>query len=248
MTCLVTGGSRGIGFEIAKVFCEAGGNVMLVSRKADNLEAAAHALRGHGGDVAWFVAHVAREDEANAAVAAAIDTFWALDALVNCAGTNPYMGPLMQIDDVRMQKTIEINQTSVLIWSRAAWRAWMNEHGGVILNIASIGGIGVEPNIGWYNVTKSAVIHLTRQLSWELAPGVRVNGIAPGLVRTELARSLWDGKEDKVATHIPLRRIGEVGDIAPMALLLLSDAGSWITGQTIIIDGGTLTQPSGGVS
>lgn len=221
---------------------------MLVSRRASNLSAAAHALSGLGGDVAWFAAHVAHEDEANAAVAAAIETFGSLDALVNCAGTNLYLGPLLQIDDVRMRKTVEINQMSVLIFARAAWEAWMEEHGGVILNIASIGGIGVEPNIGWYNVTKAAVIHLTRQLSWELAPGVRVNGIAPGLVRTELARSLWEGKEEAVSSHIPLRRIGEVGDIAPMALLLLSDAGSWITGQTVIVDGGTLIQPSGGVS
>jgi NAD(P)-dependent dehydrogenase (short-subunit alcohol dehydrogenase family) len=101
--------------------------------------------------------------------------------------------------------------------------------------------------IGWYNVTKAAVVHLTRQLAYELAPTVRVNGIAPGLVRTELARGLWEHNEERFARHIPLRRIGEVGDIAPLALLLVSDAGSWITGQTIVIDGGTTTQPSGGV-
>jgi NAD(P)-dependent dehydrogenase (short-subunit alcohol dehydrogenase family) len=123
----------------------------------------------------------------------------------------------------------------------------MRDNGGVILNIASIGGLGVEPGIGWYNVTKAAVIHLTRQLSFELAPMVRVNAIAPGVVRTELARAIWENREDQVSAHIPLGRIGEVQDIAPMAVLLLSDAGSWITGQTIVIDGGTSNQPSGGV-
>jgi NAD(P)-dependent dehydrogenase (short-subunit alcohol dehydrogenase family) len=246
-TALVTGGSRGIGLAIARTFCEAGGNVMLVSRSAENLEAAAETLRGLGGDVGWMVAHVARTEQAHAAVAATVERFGSLDALVNNAGTNPYMGPLMEIDDVRMQKTIEVNQSSVLVWSRAAWAAWMSENGGVILNIASIGGLSVEPGIGWYNVTKAAVIHLTRQLSWELAPKVRVNAIAPGVVRTELARALWENNEDQMAANIPLGRIGEVEDIAPLALLLLSDAGSWITGQTVVVDGGTSNQPSGGV-
>jgi NAD(P)-dependent dehydrogenase (short-subunit alcohol dehydrogenase family) len=246
-TALVTGGSRGIGLAIASAYCEAGGNVMLVSRSAENLERAAETLRGTGGEVDWTVAHVGSTGQANAAVAATMERFGALDALVNNAGTNPYLGPLMEIDDARMQKTVDVNQSSVLVWSRAAWVASMRDNGGVILNIASIGGLGVEPGIGWYNVTKAAVIHLTRQLSFELAPMVRVNAIAPGVVRTELARAIWENREDQVSAHIPLGRIGEVQDIAPMAVLLLSDAGSWITGQTIVIDGGTSNQPSGGV-
>ena len=247
MTALVTGGSRGIGLAIARAICEAGGNVMLVSRSAENLESAAASLRDLGGGVVWKVAHVARSDQAEAAVNAAVERFGSLDLLVNNAGTNPYMGPLMDIDDARMRKTVETNQSSVVVWSRMAWNAWMRDHGGVILNIASIGGLGVEPGIGWYNATKAAVIHLTRQLSWELAPNVRVNAIAPGIVRTDLARAIWEGHEAQIASHIPLGRIGEVDDIAPMALLLLSRRGSWITGQTVAIDGGTMNQPSGGV-
>lgn len=246
-TALVTGGSRGIGLAIASAYCEAGGNVMLVSRNAENLERAAETLKGSGGEVDWMVAHVGSSEQANAAVAATVERFGAVDALVNNAGTNPYMGPLVEIDDVRMQKTVDVNQLSVLVWSRAAWAASMRDHGGVILNIASIGGLSVEPGIGWYNVTKAAVIHLTRQLSFELAPTVRVNAIAPGVIRTELARAIWENREDQLSAHIPLGRIGEVQDIAPMAMLLLSDAGSWITGQTIVIDGGTSNQPSGGV-
>jgi NAD(P)-dependent dehydrogenase (short-subunit alcohol dehydrogenase family) len=247
MTALVTGGSRGIGLAIARAICEAGGNVMLVSRSAENLESAAASLRNLSGGVAWTVAHVAHSDQAEVAVKAAVERFGSLDALVNNAGTNPYMGPLVGIDDVRMRKTVETNQMSIVVWSRAAWNVWMRDHGGVILNIASIGGFGVEPGIGWYNATKAAVIHLTRQLSWELAPNVRVNAIAPGVVRTDLARAIWEGHEAEVASHIPLGRIGEVHDIAPMALLLLSRRGSWITGQTVVIDGGTTNQPSGGV-
>lgn len=246
-TALVTGGSRGIGLAIAKLFHEAGGNVMLVSRSAQNLEAAAETFDGAGGEVDWTVAHVGKPDNAISAVEATIKRFGSVDALVNNAGTNPYMGPLIEIDDRRMAKTVEVNQSSVLVWSQAAWSKWMRDHGGAILNVASIGGLSVEPGIGWYNVTKAAVIHLTRQLSWELAPRVRVNGIAPGIVRTELARAIWENNEDRVASHIPLGRIGEVEDIAPIALLLLSDAGSWITGQTVVVDGGTSNQPSGGV-
>jgi NAD(P)-dependent dehydrogenase (short-subunit alcohol dehydrogenase family) len=246
-TALITGGSRGIGLAIARAVCVAGGNVMLVSRSSENLESAAASLHEFGDVVAWTVAHVAHSDEAEAAVLTTIERFGALDALVNNAGTNSYMGPLLGIDDVRMGKMVDTNQASVVMWSRATWNAWMSEHGGSILNVASIGGLGVEPGIGWYNVTKAAVIHLTRQLSWELAPNVRVNAIAPGVVRTDLSRAIWEGHEKELASRIPLGRIGEVDDIAPMALLLLSPWGSWITGQTIVIDGGTTNQPSGGV-
>jgi NAD(P)-dependent dehydrogenase (short-subunit alcohol dehydrogenase family) len=123
----------------------------------------------------------------------------------------------------------------------------MAEHGGVIINIASIGGMGVEPGIGWYNVTKAAVIHTTKQLSYELAPRVRVNAIAPGLVRTELARGLWETREAEITGHIPLRRLGETDDIASIIVMLASDASSWMTGQTVVVDGGTINQPTGGV-
>ncbi|MDA8207003.1 MAG: SDR family oxidoreductase, partial [Thermaerobacter sp.] len=115
------------------------------------------------------------------------------------------------------------------------------------LNLASIGGLSVEPGIGWYNVTKAAVIHLTRQLAGELGPAVRVNALAPGLVKTEFARALWEPAEEVISRRLPLRRLGEPEDIANAALFLCSDAASWITGQTLVIDGGALSMPSGGV-
>jgi NAD(P)-dependent dehydrogenase (short-subunit alcohol dehydrogenase family) len=170
-----------------------------------------------------------------------------LDVLVNNAATNPYFGPLVDISDSQMQKTYEVNQASILTHSAAAWHQWMRDHGGVIINIASIGGLGPEPGVGWYSVTKAAVIHLTKQLAWELAPSVRVNAIAPGLVRTELARGLWQEHEAAIAARIPLQRLGEPDDVAAMALVLASDASSWITGQVLVIDGGTTNQPTGGV-
>ncbi len=244
---VVTGGSRGIGLAIAARIAEAGGSVMLSSRSEENLRSAAATLSEHGDRVAYCVAHVGRSEDAERLVATTIERFGAVDILVNNAATNPYFGPTVEIDDERMKKTFDTNVGSVLSHTRAAWRHWMREHGGVVLNIASIGGLGPEPGIGWYNVTKAAVIHLTRQLAWELAPSVRVNALAPGLVRTELARGLWENHEESIARHIPLRRLGEPDDIATVALSLVSDASSWVTGQTIVVDGGTVNQPTGGV-
>lgn len=247
-TALITGGSRGIGLAIGYRFAEAGCNVVLSSRKADGLAEAAATLAGLDGDVATVVAHVGRPDQATAAVEATLERFGALDVLVNNAGTNPYFGPMVDISVEAMQKTYEINQASILTFAQAAWHQAMRDHGGSILNIASIGGLGPEPGIGWYNVSKSAVIHTTRQLAYELAPTVRVNAIAPGLVKTDLARALWEGREEQVARHIPLRRLGEVDDIAAAAIYLSSDAASWVTGQCLVVDGGTTNQPTGGVS
>lgn len=245
---LITGASRGIGLAIAHRLHEAGARVVLTSRKRENLDEAEATFANDRDRVHAVVGHVGRSEDADRVVAEAVAHFGRLDVLVNNAGTNPYFGPLLDIDDARMQKTYEINQAGVLYHARAAWHAWQREHGGVQLNIASIGGLGPEPGIGWYNVTKSAVVHLTKQLAFELAPMVRVNAIAPGLVRTELARGLWEEHEAEVASHIPLSRLGEPDDVASIALMLVSSASSWMTGQVVVVDGGTVNQPTGGVS
>ena len=242
---LVTGASRGIGLAIAHRLVDAGASVVLSSRSPDHLDEALSSFADRTR-VAAIAAHVGYRSAAERLVAETVDRFGALDILVNNAGTNPYFGPLVDIDDGLMQKTYEVNQASIVTHTSAAWHAWMRDHGGVVLNIASVGGLVPETGIGWYNVTKAAVIHLTKQFAWELAPGVRVNAIAPGLVRTELARKLWE-HEDRVASHIPLHRIGEPDDIAILALTLVSDESSWITGQTVVVDGGTTNRPSGGV-
>ena len=243
---LVTGASRGIGLAAAQRLVEAGASVMLTSRKQENLNEAL-ATFAPQSQVAATTGHVGKSEDADRVVRETIERFGRLDVLVNNAATNPYFGPLVDIDDVRMQKTYEINQASVLYHVRAAWHQWMAQHGGAIVNVASIGGLGVEPGIGWYNVTKAAVIHTTKQLAYELAPHVRVNAVAPGLVRTELARGLWETREAEITSHIPLRRLGEPDDIATIIVTLASDASSWMTGQTLVIDGGTVNQPTGGV-
>ncbi|MDD9371092.1 MAG: SDR family oxidoreductase, partial [Acidimicrobiales bacterium] len=156
------------------------------------------------------------------------------------AATNPYMGRAIDIDLPRFDKTWQVNYRGPVVWAQEVWNASMRDHGGSIVNIASIGGLSVETNIGHYNVTKAALIHLTRTLAADLSPGVRVNAIAPGLVKTDMARALWEPAEEAIAARMPLRRLGEPSDIANAALFLTSDLGSWITGQTIVVDGGAL--------
>jgi NAD(P)-dependent dehydrogenase (short-subunit alcohol dehydrogenase family) len=250
-TALVTGSSRGIGLAIAAAFAEAGASVMLSSRKADGLAAAKESIDASAGDgageVAWQVANAGDPEQAEACVAATVARFGAVDILVNNAVTNPYYGPMIDLDSARADKTVRVNQTGYLEWIQAAWRAGMAERGGTVLNLASVGGMSVEPGIGWYNVTKAAVIHLTSQLASELGPKVRVNALAPGLVKTEFARSLWEPAEEAIAGRLPARRLGTPEDVAHAALFLCSDAASWITGTTLVVDGGALCIPSGGI-
>jgi len=243
---LVTGASRGIGRAIAEAFAAAGADVMISSRKAGALKQVADeaAERGLPGRILWQAAHAGRPAEAQACVAGTVRQLGSVDILVSNAATNPYFGDLAGLDTARAEKTFQVNQLGVLTWAQQAWQASMREHGGVIINIASIGGFMVEPMIGFYNVTKAAVIQLTRQLAYEMAPGVRVNAIAPGLVKTDMARGLWEGREPEQSRRIPLRRLGETADIASAAVFLASDAASWITGHTLVVDGGAMIAPS----
>jgi NAD(P)-dependent dehydrogenase (short-subunit alcohol dehydrogenase family) len=244
---LVTGGSRGIGRAIASCFARAGAAVMIAARREPDLAEAAQQITGAGALAAYCVANAGDEADAERCVAATVQRFGSLDVLVNNAATNPYFGPMMEIDQARAAKTVMVNQTGVLTWTQCAWRAAMAEHGGAVINVSSIGGLSVEPGIGWYNVTKAAVAHLTRQLAFELGPAVRVNALAPGLVRTDFARALWENHGDAVARRLPLRRLGEPEDIASAALFLASEAASWVTGHVLVVDGGALSMASGGV-
>ena len=234
---LVTGASRGIGAAIARSLADAGAMVVLSSRKADALEAAVATI---GGEASWVVANAGDPDAAEAAVATTIERHGSVDILVNNAATNPYFGSSIDIDLGSYDKTWQVNLRGPLVWTQAAWRSSMQERGGVVLNVASIGGMSVEPAIGIYNATKAALIHLTRTLAAELAPGVRVNAVAPGLVKTDMARALWEPNEAAMARHVPVGRLGEPQDIADAAVFLCSERASWITGTTLVVDGGML--------
>ena len=234
---LITGASRGIGEAIAAQFLESGAaGVTITSRREENITAAADRL--DDSRVLPVAARADSEADANAAVAQTVERFGGLHILVNNAGTNPAAGDLASVDLGAVGKTWEVNQLGPLLWARAAWAATMAEGGGSIINVASVGGMRVGPFIGAYNVSKAAVIHLTRQLANEMAPGVRVNAVAPSVVRTRLAAALWEGVEEHTARAHPLQRIGEPSDVASAVMFLASDAASWITGVVLPVDGG----------
>ena len=239
-TALVTGASKGIGFAIAKGMAESGAKVLLSSRKQEQLEKAAAEI---DGDVDVFAANAGEPDQAEACVNATLERFGALDILVNNAATNPYFGRAIDIDLSRYDKTFQVNVRGVFVWTQLAYKSWMQEHGGSVINIASIGGMHYGSLIGIYDTTKAAVIYLTKHLASELAPEVRVNAIAPGLVKTDFARALYESGEEGVAAMMPLKRLGIPDDIAPAAVFLASDAASWVTGEVLVVDGGMLVRP-----
>lgn len=231
---LVTGASKGIGKAIAATLADSGAKVMLSSRKIEGLEAAAAEI---GGDTAVFAANAGDPEAARACVAATVERFGPIDILVNNAAANPYFGPTMKVDEARFDKTFQVNLRGPVFWSQAVWEAGMKDRPGVIVNIASVGGLRAENGLGVYNLTKAGLIHLTRQLANELGP-TRVVGVAPGLVQTDFAKVLVDNFGERLAAQMPLKRLGVPQDIANLVAFLASDAASWITGETFVIDGG----------
>ena len=192
---LVTGASRGIGLAVAAALLERGASVVLTSRKRESADAAAATL--NSDRAAGYAAYAADEEAAAGCIAFAIERFGSVDILVNNAGTNPAFGPVLDQDHARFARTIDTNVWAPILWTQAAWRAWMGEHGGTVVNTASLAGLTVSPNLGIYHLTKAALIHLTKQLALELAPQVRVNAVAPGIVRTRLSEMLWKDQRER---------------------------------------------------
>lgn len=233
---IVTGGSKGIGRAIAAEMVASGATVVVSSRNAEQLEATADEI---GAD--WIPANAGDPAQAEAVVRATIERHGAADILVNNAATNPYAGPVIETDLPRWEKTLQVNLTAPLVWTQRCWEHWMHRHGGSVVNISSVGALTTSPLIGSYDITKSALLHLTRQLAAELAPRARVNAICPGLVKTDFSRVLWEGdRGDAVARRLPLERLGDSGDIATVAVFLASDAAAWLTGEHVVVDGGML--------
>ena len=234
---IVTGASRGIGLAVAARIVAEGGRVVITARKADALHEAAVGLGGP--DVAVGVA--GRADDAEhqaAAVEQVIARFGRLDVLVNNTGINPVYGPLTEIEDGAARKIMDVNVLAALSWTRRALDAGLGADGsGAVVNIASVAGLHPSPGIGYYGVSKSALIGLTVQLAAELAPRVRVNAIAPAVVKTRFAAKLYED-EEKAAGGYPLARLGEPEDIGAAAAFLASADAGWITGQTLVVDGG----------
>jgi NAD(P)-dependent dehydrogenase (short-subunit alcohol dehydrogenase family) len=234
---IVTGASRGIGLGIAAELVRHGARVCVTARRPEALEAAVAELGGPGEAIA-VPGKADDADHQAEAVASTIKAFGRLDMLVNNTGINPVYGPVTDTDLTAAAKIFAVNVLAPLAWTRRARDAWMGEHGGSVVNVASVAGLRASPGIGMYGVSKAALIRLTTELAVELGPGIRVNAVAPAVVKTKFATALYEGREEEVSAAYPLKRLGVPQDVAGAVAFLLSDQASWITGQTLTLDGG----------
>jgi dehydrogenase/reductase SDR family member 4 len=240
-TALVTGGSRGIGRAIALAMAAVGARVAVCSRHLDACEKVAAEITAAGGEAIAVAGNVGHAEDAGAIVGSVMNRLGAIDILVNNAATNPQFGNLVDADDAAVDRIFEVNVQGPLRLVSASVHAWMGEHGGGIINMASVGGIQPEPLIGAYNASKAALINLTRTLARELgASGVRVNAIAPGLVATDFARVLIETPHihDHIVGQTALQRHAQPDEIAGAAVFLASEASSFVTGSVLVVDGG----------
>ena len=238
---LVTGASRGIGSAIAQALVEHGASVVLSSRKQADLDAEAERINSQFPDrAAAIAAHAGRQEDLERLVKATLDRFGRIDILVNNAGTNPYVGPVLEAEPAAWDKTFEVNVRGYFLLTKLVYKAWMEEHGGAVVNVASVGGIRPGPGLGVYNITKAAVIFMTRQLAREIGGKVRVNAIAPGLIKTRFAEALWGNEAilNRIVTANPMARIGTPEEIAGAVVFLVSDSASYVNGDVLVIDGG----------
>lgn len=238
---IVTGASRGIGRAIAQRLVADGVRVCLTARSAGPLEQVVDALGGaeHAIGVAGKAHDPAHQQDA---VDATIAAFGRVDHLVNNVGTSPVYGPLLELDLGAARKMVDINVLAMLSWTRLVHRAWMGEHGGSVVNVSSVAGLRPAGPISFYGATKAMVSYLTAALAVELGPRIRVNAVAPAVVKTVFAAALYEGHEEDVSATYPLGRLGVPQDVAGAVTFLLGEDSAWVTGQTLVLDGGLLQQ------
>ena len=240
-TALITGASRGIGLAIARRLVAEGARVCITARR---LEPLAESAASFPDGTAIFVAGKSDDPEHRAEVMDTIAReFGGLDVLVNNAGINPVYGPLIDLDLTGARKLVEVNVLGTLAWTQAAYHHEGLDFAarrGVVVNVASVTGLTPSEGIGMYGITKAALIHLTRTLAAELGPDIRVNAVAPAVVKTRFARVLYEGKEEEVAAAYPLGRLGTPDDVAGAVAYFACDDSAWVTGQTLVLDGGLL--------
>jgi NAD(P)-dependent dehydrogenase (short-subunit alcohol dehydrogenase family) len=238
---IVTGASRGIGLGIAERLVAEGAKVTITARKPEALEEAVTSLGGPDHALG-SAGNAGDADHREDVVARTIETFGSVDLLVNNTGINPVYGPLVELDLGAARKIVEVNVLAALAWVQVAHRAWMAEHGGAVVNVSSVSGVKPAPGISMYGASKAMLISLTESLAVELGPTIRVNAVAPAVVKTRFATALYEGREEEVSATYPLKRLGVPEDIGSVVAFLLSDDSAWLTGQTLVVDGGiTLT-------
>jgi len=238
---IVTGSTKGIGKSIAEELARAGAKISVSSRKAEACEAVRAQFERQGFEVLAQPCNVSRREELQALVDATLARWGRIDIVVANAAANPYYGPLHSIPDEAFDKVFLNNVKSVLWLANLTLPGIAGRGGGSFISVGSIGGIVANTVIGAYGISKAADHHLVRNLAAEWGPkNVRVNAIAPGLVKTDFARALWedDARREARIAATPLRRLGEPRDIGGIAVFLASDAAAFITGQVIVADGG----------
>jgi NAD(P)-dependent dehydrogenase (short-subunit alcohol dehydrogenase family) len=241
---LITGGSRGIGKATALGFARAGADVAIASRTLPDLEIVADEIRSLGRKALPVAAHVGKLEQIKNLVQTVHKEFGRIDILVNDAGTSPALSGMLDIEERLWDSIMNLNLKGLVFLSQAVARI-MKEHGGTIINVASVDGYMHEPNIGVYSISKAAVVQATKIMAEEWAKyNIRVNAIAPGHIHTRLGDSIFEAMPDykKVfLERVPMRRIGDPDEIVGAMIYLASDASSYVTGTTIVVDGGTLT-------
>jgi NAD(P)-dependent dehydrogenase (short-subunit alcohol dehydrogenase family) len=240
---IVTGASRGIGKSIAEVFAREGATVLICGRRQNTVDEVAAGLTGLAGRVLPMACHVGRAEELERLVDFTSRECGRIDILVNNAATNIAQGPAIHMDDGQFDKMVDVNLKSAYRLIRLVAPGMCARGSGSIINIASIAGIRPQFHSLLYSMTKAALIMLTQSYAVELGPsGVRVNAIAPGLVETTLSEYYWKDRErfEQLMARQPIQHLGQPPEIAAVALLLASDASSYLTGQTIVVDGGRL--------
>lgn len=238
---IVTGASKGIGEAMARGLAEFGAKVVVSSRKLEAVEEVAKALRADGYEATAVAAHIGDMDQARALVDRTVEIYGGVDIVINNAATNPVFGPVIQTDEGVFDKIMSVNVKGPFELAKRAFPVMQERGGGSIINISSIGGISPEPLLGIYSVSKASLISLTKVLAAEWGPAkIRVNAICPGLVKTKFSQALWQSDEilKRFTVELPLRRIATPEEIAPLAVYLASEAGSYTTGGVFVVDGG----------
>lgn len=239
---IITGASRGIGEAIAMAFAQEGARVMVSSRKQDLLEAVVERIKSRGGDAIGLAAHMGEPEQVRVLVEKTVEHWGSVDIAVNNAATNPHFGPLLTADEGQLEKILDVNLKGYFRLCKEVEPIMRAQGGGKIINLASIAGMRPALNMGVYSISKAGVLMLTQILASELgSANIQVNALAPGLIRTKFSQALWENESlvKSVEARTPAGRLGEVEDVAGAAIFLASSAADYITGEVVVIDGGT---------
>jgi len=243
-TAIVSGGSKGIGKAIAMKLAQAGANVVICSRKKENLDSAVNEAESNGLTLIPIECNTSNNESIQSVVDHTIEKFDRVDVLVNNAAANPYYGPILNSEDSHWDKIFDVNVKGYFNFAKACSKTMIANNSGKIINVASIAAKTPLEGLGVYNISKAAVVMLTKVLAKELGEhNINVNTLAPGLIKTDFSKALWENEDthNKIVKSIPQGKMGSPDDISGMALYLASEASDFVTGSIFTVDGGITT-------